>query len=75
MESLLNWFSSFSETIFSMIQYVVGLIEDIVKMVIMLGIAAAELPQIFTFLPPQIVAILGVFLTAAILYKVIGREG
>lgn len=74
MNALLDWFSSFSETIASIIGYFSGVIEDIVEMVVMLGYAAADLPTLFSFLPPPVVTLLTVFLTAAILYKILGRE-
>lgn len=75
MQAIIEWFSTFSGTIGSLIEYVVGVIEDIVEMVIMLGYAAADLPALLGFLPSPIVVLLGSFLTAAILYKVLGREG
>ena len=75
MQALLNWFESVSGTISSLIDYLVSMIEDIVEMVVMLGYAAADLPELLAFLPPPVVLLLGSFLTAAILYKVLGREG
>lgn len=75
MQALIDFFASFGETVVFLIEYVVGLIADIVRMVALLAVAAIQIPQILSFLPASIVAILGMFLTAAILYKVLGREG
>lgn len=75
MQAILDWFASVSDTISSVIDYFVGVIEDLVEMAIMLGYAAADIPSILSFLPSPIVTILVSFLTAAILYKVLGREG
>ena len=75
MQAIIEWFSSVSGTISSLIDYLAGVIEDIVEMVVMLGYAAADLPELLAFLPPPVVLLLVSFLTAAILYKVLGREG
>lgn len=75
MQAILDFFASFADTITWIIQYVIGVIEDIVEMVVFLGMAAGQLPDVLVFLPTPIVVLLGSFLTAAILYKVLGREG
>lgn len=75
MQAILDWLLSLTDTVSSLISYLIGMIQDIVKMVWMLGQAAVELPKILTFLPGPIVSLCAIFLTAAILYKVLGREG
>ena len=75
MQAILDWFNSVSTTISSLIGYVVGVIEDLVEMAVMLGYAAADIPAMMSFLPSPVSVIMGSFLTAAILYKVLGREG
>lgn len=75
MEAIIDFFTSVADTITWLIQYVVGLIEDMIEMVVFLGMAAVQLPEILVFLPTPIVVLLGAFLTSAILYKVVGREG
>lgn len=75
MQALLDWFASVSDFIVTLIEFTIGMIEDVITMVWLLGVAALEIPQIITFIPGPLVAILCVFLTAAILYKFLGREG
>lgn len=75
MQALLDWFSSITDTVMFFIDYFIGVIHDTFKMVKLLGTAAQELPKLVLFLPGPFVAVLGVFLTAAIIYKVLGREG
>lgn len=75
MQKIIEWFTSVSETITSVIDYFAGVIEDLFEMVVMLGVASADLPDLLSFLPPPVLFILTSFLTAAILYKVLGREG
>ena len=75
MQALLNWFTSLTDTITSVIDYFVGVIADLVEMAVMLGYAAADIPGILGFLPSPVVTLLASFLTAAILYKILGREG
>lgn len=75
MQALLDFLTTLGQIINSGIFYIIGLIADIIEMIGVLALAALQLPQILGFLPSQIVALLAVFLTAAILYKVLGREG
>lgn len=75
MQAIIDFFTSISDSVSSFIAYFVGVIEDMVQMVVMLGYAATDLPEMLAFLPSPIVVMLGTFLTAAILYKVLGREG
>ena len=75
MQAILDFLIAFGEILVSANEFFVGLIADIVEMTIVLVMAALQLPKIMAFLPSQIVALLAVFLTAAILYKVLGREG
>lgn len=75
MDAIINFFTSIADSVRFFISYFTDVIEDMVEMVVMLGQAALELPAMLTFLPPPIVLMLTTFLTAAILYKVLGREG
>lgn len=75
MEALIEWFEDVSGIIEDLIEFVVDLVEDTLEMIEMVGKAAKDIPEILSFLPPSIVILLGSFLTAAILYKIIGREG
>lgn len=75
MDAIINFFNSIANSVVFLIQYVTDMIEDMVEMAVMLGQAAVDLPAMLAFLPPPIVLMLTTFLTAAILYKVLGREG
>lgn len=75
LQSLADFLASFGETVVVLTEYVFGLISDIVNMVVLLGMAAVKIPEVLSFLPGPIVAVLITFLTGAILYKVLGREG
>lgn len=75
MEALIEWFEDVSGIIEDLIDFGVDSVEDIFEMIEMVGKAAKDIPDILSFLPPPVVVILVSFLTAAILYKIIGREG
>lgn len=49
--------------------------EDLVDIVLLLGSAVQEIPQMLSFLPPVINTFLFAFLVIAAFYKFAGREG
>lgn len=75
MQPLLNWFASVSDTISTLIDYVVGFFNDLVNMVKMLGQAALVIPKLFSMIPAPVVVALAAGLAIAVLYKILGREG
>ena len=75
MQALLDFFATLGETIAFLIDYLIGLLGDIVQMLILLVEATMQLPFVLSFLPSPIVTILVIFLTAAVLFKILGREG
>lgn len=75
MDSLINWFTEFTETLEFLVDYVIGFIEDLVSLVTMLGESVVEIPKVLNFMPSSISAILVSFIAIAVLFKVLGREG
>ena len=75
MQELLDFFATLGETIVFLIDYVIGLIGDLVELLFLLVTTSVQLPLLLSFLPSSIVTILLIFLAAAILFKVLGREG
>lgn len=74
-KALEEMLKSFFQTVGELIAYVFGLIDDTVYVIKLLGKVIIRLPDLFSWLPSQIVALLLLTITVVVLYKVLGREG
>lgn len=74
-KALEEMLKSFFQTVGELIAYIFGLIDDTVYVIKLLGKVIIRLPDLFSWLPSQIVALLILILTVVVLYKVLGREG
>lgn len=70
-----SFFLGITNVITSLIDFVVGLVEDLVYMVKLLTTFIAKLPQMFSWLPSSVVAILLTIFGVVVVYKIMGREG
>lgn len=75
MQALIDFFAGIAEGIATAIEYLAGLIEDLVYMVGLLAQFTAELPAYLTWLPAPIVAIFITIFAIVVIYKILGREG
>lgn len=57
------------------IQYLVDFMSDIAYVIRLTGEFVADIPQYFSWLPSQIVAIIVSLFGIVVIYKIIGREG
>lgn len=56
--------------------FVVGIIEDLIYVIKLLGNASESVfPLIISFFPDYVLSILAVFIVVAVVYKILGREG
>lgn len=73
--ALKDFFLGMANVITSLIDFVVGIVQDLVYMVKLLTTFIAKLPQMFSWLPSSVVAILLTIFGIVIVYKIMGREG
>lgn len=74
-KALEEMLKSFFQTVGELIAYIFGLIDDTVYVIKLLGKVVIKLPDLFSWLPSQVVALLILTITVVVLYKVLGREG
>ena len=74
MSAIIDFFSKLFDIITSIVDFVVGFFEDVVYVVKTLGDFLLNAPSLFGFLPPAVVALIGVALSVVVIYKVIGRD-
>ena len=64
-----------SNIITSLVDFVVGMIEDLVYVVKLCGSFVAKIPTLFSWLPASVVAIIVIIFAIVVIYKILGREG
>lgn len=72
MASFLQTIADFFIAIFNI---VMSLVNDIINMVKMLGEFVVHIPDLFSWLPAEVVAIIVSIFGVVVIYKVLGREG
>lgn len=75
LERLLDFFLNLTGVISSLIDFVVGFVQDIVYVVKLCGEFVLKIPDLFSWLPPPVVALIITIFAVVVIYKVIGREG
>lgn len=75
LETIKDFFLTFGEVFMSITNFLIGLIEDIVYIVKLVGTLVLNIPYYFSWLPESIlVLVVGIF-AIVVIYKVLGREG
>lgn len=75
MKTIINFLSLIGEFIVNLVDFVIGLFEDLVYMVQLLGKFIANLPFYFSWLPEPLVSTLIIIFGVVVVYKILGREG
>lgn len=75
MNALLEFFKGIGTAITSVIDFVIGLFQDLVYMIKLLGQVVLNIPSYFSWIPSQVLTIIVVIISIVVIYKVLGREG
>lgn len=75
LQSIADFFTGMIEIIKSLIDFVVGIVEDLVYVVTLCGTFIIQLPDYFTWLPSVVVSLIITTFGIVVIYKVLGREG
>lgn len=75
LDSIKDFFLSLGNITTSLVDFVVGLIEDIVYVVKLCGSFVLKIPQLFSWLPAPVVALIVILFAVVVIYKILGREG
>lgn len=75
LETLKNFFLGLADVITSLIDFVVGTIQDLVYVVKLCGSFVAKIPAFFSWLPGEAVALIVTIFAVVVIYKILGREG
>lgn len=75
MNTLIEFFKNIGDIISSCFQFLIGMIQDLVYMVGLLGKFIASLPSYLSWLPGSFVTIILTIFGVVVIYKILGREG
>lgn len=75
MKALVEFIKGIAEGVSAAIDFLFGIIQDLVYMVQLLGQFILDIPAYLSWLPSAVVAIFITIFSIVVIYKVIGREG
>ena len=75
MQAIIDFFSGIADIISGAIDFVIGFFSDIVYMIKLTGKFLGQIPNYFSWLPAEVLAVVVLIFTIVVLYKVLGREG
>lgn len=75
MQTLINFVETISNVITAIIDFVIGLFQDLIYMIRLLGEVVLNIPAYFTWLPAEAIALVVVIIGVVVIYKILGREG
>lgn len=75
MNAILKFFSGVADLIGGAIDFLIGLVADLVYIVQLTAKAVATLPYYLRLLPPTVIVLLTTIFAVVVLYKIFGREG
>lgn len=75
LKTIADFFLGIVDVITSLIDFVVGLIQDIAYVVKLTGSFVIKIPLYFGWLPSSVVAIVVTIFAIVVIYKILGREG
>lgn len=75
LDAIIGFLSGLVDLFVGIVDFVIGLIGDLAYLAQITGKAVAAIPSYFSWVPPQVLALLLSIFTVVVLYKILGREG
>lgn len=75
MGPIIDFFKGIGAIIGAVIDFVVGLFQDLIYMIQLLGQFIVNIPSYFVWLPSGVVAVIVTIFAIVVIYKILGREG
>lgn len=74
MSTIINFLKGIANGVTSIISFVLDTIKDVLYVGQLLAEAVAQIPQLFSFLPAEVLALIVTALTVVVIYKLLGRD-
>lgn len=75
LDTILDYISNIIDLLYSFFSAVGDLLHDIAVMVVEVGKAVLYVPELLSWLPMRVIALLTTAFTVVVCYKILGREG
>lgn len=75
LQTLVDFFKSIGNVIMSLVDFVIGIIQDLVYVVKLCNEFILKIPTLFVWLPTGVIALIVVIFGIVVIYKIMGREG
>ena len=75
LETIKDFFLNMGNVIMSLVDFVIGIVEDLVYVVTLCGQFVLTIPRFFAWLPTGVVALIVTIFAIVVIYKILGREG
>lgn len=75
MQEILNFFKGIGDAIVAAFDFLISFFGDLVYIVQLTGKFLLQIPSYFSWLPGELLAILGIIFAIVVIYKIMGREG
>lgn len=75
MDAILEFFTGVADLLMGAIDFLVGVIGDIVYIAQLTAKAVTSIPNFFQWLPAPVVALVVTIFAVVVIYKILGREG
>lgn len=75
MNAILEFFAGVGDLLRGAVEFLIGVIADIVYLAQLTAKAVAAIPSYFALLPSPVVGLLTTIFAVVVIYKILGREG
>lgn len=75
MDAVISFFKGIGNAIVSVFDFVISFFQDLIYIIQLLGRFLSQLPNYFSWLPADILALLLTLFAIVVIYKILGREG
>lgn len=75
LETIKDFFLNMGNVIMSLVDFVIGIVEDLVYVVTLCTKFVLTIPRFFAWLPSGVVALIVTIFAIVVIYKILGREG
>lgn len=75
MEGILNFLKGFADIIGAVVNFLFGIIKDLLYVVGLLGSLIIRIPDMIGWLPSACITLVVTTFSIVVIYKIVGREG
>lgn len=75
MQAIIDFFKSFAEIVSSLVDFVIGIVQDLLYVIQLLGSLIVKIPQMIGWLPSACITLVVTLFAVVLIYKILGREG